>query len=249
MAAPQQLPARRPRNFRARRDVLEELSDEELIKRYRLDRAGILFVTDLVRESLEADTKRSNALSAELKIIITLRFLATGKMQLCSSDDLGVSQPTVSRVVNDTIYALSRPAILLRFIKFLPSVATAERRKAEFWQIAQFPGVIGVIDCSHIPIMAPKEEEMVFVNRKHFHSLNVQFIFDANYKILNVLAKWPGSVHDARILNESGIKRLFDSGMVPPGCHLLGDSGYGSQRWLLTPYHRPLPGPQSRYNR
>lgn len=63
------------RNIHARRDVLRELSDEELIKRYRLNRAGILFVTDLVRDTLQSDTKRNRALTAEMKVIITLRFL------------------------------------------------------------------------------------------------------------------------------------------------------------------------------
>ena len=69
------------RNIRARRDILHEFGDEDLIKRYRLNRAGILFVTDLVRETLESDTKRNRALTPEMKVIITLRYLATGKLQ------------------------------------------------------------------------------------------------------------------------------------------------------------------------
>lgn len=36
-------------NIRKRRDVLRKLGDEEIVKRYRLNRARILFVTDLVR--------------------------------------------------------------------------------------------------------------------------------------------------------------------------------------------------------
>ena len=38
--------------------MLNELSDAELSKRYRLDRHGILYVTDLVGEALSSDTKR-----------------------------------------------------------------------------------------------------------------------------------------------------------------------------------------------
>lgn len=53
--------------------------DTELISRYCLDCAGILFLTDLVREAFQNDTKRSNPLIAELKVIIALTHLAAGK--------------------------------------------------------------------------------------------------------------------------------------------------------------------------
>ncbi|XP_041347268.1 putative nuclease HARBI1 [Gigantopelta aegis] len=121
--------------------------------------------------------------------------------------------------------------------------------EAAFLQIAGFPGVVGVIDGTHVRIQAPHKDEPEFVNRKHFHSLNVQVIFDAEYKLMDVVAKWPGSTHDARILHESGIKQMFDRRLVPGGCHLLGDSGYPCKTWLLTPFLRPQPGDQSRYNR
>ncbi|XP_045133692.1 putative nuclease HARBI1 [Portunus trituberculatus] len=42
---------------------------------------------------------------------------------------------------------------------------------------------------------------------------------------------------------------MFETGVVPAGCHLLGDSGYGSKTWVLTPYLRPQPGYQLHYNR
>ncbi|KTG32269.1 hypothetical protein cypCar_00040480 [Cyprinus carpio] len=40
-----------------------------------------------------------------------------------------------------------------------------------------FPSVIGAIDCTHIPIKAPPgPNEGDFVNRKGFHSVNVQVL-------------------------------------------------------------------------
>jgi DDE superfamily endonuclease len=36
------------------------------------------------------------------------------------------------------------------------------------------PGVIGYIDGTHVKIQRPTEHEDVFVNRKGFHSINVQ---------------------------------------------------------------------------
>ena len=81
---------------RGRRDILQTLDDSELMKRYRLDRAGITIVVDLIRDALTSPTQRHNALPPKMKVITTLRYLATGKMQQCSSDDLGLSQPSTS---------------------------------------------------------------------------------------------------------------------------------------------------------
>ena len=249
MAAPrEQQGEQQGRNYRIR-DVLNAFNDAELIKRYRLDREGILFVTNLVREALSSETSRSNPLTPEMKVIITLRYLAIGKMQQCASDDLGPSQSSISRAISQTVDALADGNVLKRFIKFPTTQDRADRNKEDFLAIANFPNIVGVIDGTHVRIVAPKEEEEAYVNRKGYHSLNVQVVFDANYRILDILPKWPGSVHDARILNSSGLARLFDGGYVPLGNHLLGDSGYPSKTWLLTPYLRPLPGPQSRYNR
>ncbi len=39
--------------LRGRRNVLQIMDDSELIRRYRLDRAGIVFVRDLIREKLK----------------------------------------------------------------------------------------------------------------------------------------------------------------------------------------------------
>lgn len=38
------------------------------------------------------------------------------------------------------------------------------------------PGVIGCIDCTHIAIVKPNQEEHLFYNRKGHHSLNVQIV-------------------------------------------------------------------------
>uniref|UniRef100_A0A3P9B6H7 Putative nuclease HARBI1 n=1 Tax=Maylandia zebra TaxID=106582 RepID=A0A3P9B6H7_9CICH len=203
-------------NRRGRRDVLQTLDDRELLRRYRLDRAGIMFVVDLLRDAITSPTRRHNAITPETKVITTLRYLATGKMQQCSSDDLGLSQSSVSSHHPNT---------------------------------DRFPGVVGVIDGTHVRIIAPSEDEAVFVNRRNFHSINVQIVFNAACKILDIVAKWPGSTHDARMLSESSIRQLFERRYVPANYHLLVDSGYPCKPWLLTPYLQPRQGPQLNYNR
>ncbi|KAK0135579.1 putative nuclease HARBI1 [Merluccius polli] len=83
-----------------------------------------------------------------------------------------------------------------------------------FAEIAGFPNVIGAIDCTHIAIKAPSEGEYAYVNRKHFHSLNVQIICDAQMRLTNIVARWPGSTHDSFVLTNSSVGNRLEPGIV-----------------------------------
>ena len=58
-----------------------------------------------------------------------------------------------------------------------------------------FPGVIWIIDCTHVAILPPVEDEHIYFSRKRFHSKNVQLICDSNLRIINVNANFGGSTH------------------------------------------------------
>lgn len=63
----------------------------------------------------------------------------------------------------------------------------------------------------------------------------MQIMCDADMRVINCIAKWPGSVHDARILRESPIFAAFESRQKPLSGYILGDSGYMQRDWLMTP--------------
>lgn len=44
-----------------------------------------------------------------------------------------------------------------------------------------FPGIIGVIDGTHIEIRPPSRQRSAFINRKKFPSLNTQVVFYIYY--------------------------------------------------------------------
>lgn len=131
------------------------------------------------------------------------------------------------------------------FIRW-PRAEEVPAAQQQFHQLADFPGVVGAVDGTHVRIQAPSEHEGSYVNRKNYHSINVQVIVAADSRILDVVANWPGSTHDSRILRESTIGREFERG-VHTGL-LLGDSGYPCRRWLMTPFLRPRTRPEARYN-
>ena len=240
---------RQPRVFSERRNLFHALNDTERIRRYRLDREGILFVLSLIENKIQPATRRNQSVPALTKLLVALRFYATGKFQQCSAIEFGLSQSTICRIVDEVTNALSQPEVIRRFIGFPVSLEEVRLNQREFYALSQFPGVVGVIDGSHIQIIAPHTNEAAYVNRHYYHSINVQYVFDAKEEIIDIVANWPGSTHDSRILRESGVKVLFEQNLVPGNCHLLGDSGYPCKRWLLTPFLRPTPGHQENYNR
>ena len=65
----------------------------------------------------------------------------------------------------------------------------------------------------HIRIVARSEHEADYVNRKGFHSLNVQMICNAVGHRSHLSARWPESVHNSQIIREMRIYREFEEGL------------------------------------
>lgn len=69
---------------------------------------------------------------------------------------------------------------------------------------------------------------------------------DAQLRIRDIVARWRGSTHDARIFNESSLKERFETNSFRG--RLLGDSGYKLEPYLFTPILRPQNRSEERYN-
>lgn len=191
-------------------------------------------------------SNRNNPISPMLQILITLRFYATGSFQIVEGDLCGVSRSTVCRKIRRVSKQIAQLSI--QFIKFPQG---NERMKViqDFYEMARFPGVIGAIDCTHIPIQSPGGDNAeLFRNRKGYFSINVQTISDPHLLIRDIVACWYGSTHDSTIFLGSQIRRKFSTNEVT-NCHLLGDSGYKLEKYLLTPFLNPTNVHERNYNK
>lgn len=182
---------------------LETINNKKLYKRYRFNRDSIYIICDLLREDLERATSRSHALSVEVQVLIALRFYASGAFLEIIGDTFGVDKGTVSRVVvtvTELLHQLAKDFIVW-------PVTEEEKRsiKRGFFEIAGFPKILGCIDCTHVRIIRPTRPELdddvplhlgfeddnpampealppnyeaAFVNRKGYHSINVQAVCD-----------------------------------------------------------------------
>lgn len=82
-----------------------------------------------------------------------LRVFATGGHLICIGDFGGCHKSTVSRIVVRVGKAIARLAP--RFIKFPGTQEEISKTQNDFFKIAGFPRMTGVIDCTHIKIQSP----------------------------------------------------------------------------------------------
>ena len=240
---------RRPRTYRIRASpIIENYSDEEIRDQFRFRRDSIEFIRGLVNDELSRDTNRNHALSVENQVLIGLRFLASGSFQQVIGDTIGVHKLTVSRTVDRFCTAIINRR--REFVKFPMTENEKNHIKEGFFKLGGFPSVCGCIDCTHVRIIGPHLHENDYVNRKGFHSINVQGITDHEGKFIDLLARWPGSTHDSFIFRTSPVKYHLERNhdTLEKGV-LLGDSGYCLKHYLITPFENPATPQQRRFNR
>uniref|UniRef100_A0A9J7Y678 Putative nuclease HARBI1 n=1 Tax=Cyprinus carpio carpio TaxID=630221 RepID=A0A9J7Y678_CYPCA len=210
---------RRERVFRDHDDFLAH-DDDWLISRFTFPRAVLLDLCAELGPVLERATRRNHAIPVQIQVLTTLGFLATGCFQRELADRSGISQPSLSAIISVVLNGILN--MVSRYIRFPYTVREQAEIKTQFAAMSGFPNVIGAIDCTHVAIRAPSENEFAYVNRKHVHSINVQIICDSNMTLTNIVARWPGSTHDSFILTHSSVGNRLNAGAVRDGW-LLGE--------------------------
>lgn len=103
-------------------------------------------------------------LSPFLQVLITLRFYVTGPFQLTVGDNAGISKSTVCR--NVPKFAAVTASLRSRYVTF-PSVEERPRIILDFYEMYDFLGICGAIDCTHVNIQSPGgNRDEIFRNRK-----------------------------------------------------------------------------------
>jgi hypothetical protein len=129
-----------------------------------------------------------------------------------------------------------------------------------FWP--HLKGDIGAIDGSHIRVSVPAEEVVNHTCQHGYTSQNVLAICNFNMRFTFLVAGWPDSAHDTRVLNHT-LTNFGDEFPIPlAGKYYPLDSGYLNRTKYLAPFkgsifhipkfhlrrHRPLQGKYEKFN-
>lgn len=123
----------------------------------------------------------------------------------------------------------------------------------EFYYKWQFPNCIGAIDGKHIKIKCPAHSGTMFFNYKHYFSIVLQGIADANYKFITIDVGSFGKQSDGGTFRSStlyyamqnGHLKIPDSNKLPLTAIVMpyvfiGDEAYPLLAHLLKPYNRTI---------
>lgn len=231
--------------FRQRKHLLADLNEVSFVERFRLSKPEIDKVLSHIQDVLMHESGRSAALTPTEQLLITLRFFASGSFYHLIGDLQGVSKATVCRSIKRCVDAINN-RMFKEYVRFPDDNLLPQK----FYDLGGMPAVAGCIDGTHVIMEAPTQNEEQFVNRHGTHSLNAMCVCGPDLYFYYVSARWPGCVHDARVLRNSALNHRFDDGWRPfPNAVLLADSAYPLKDWLIPPISNPLNQAEYDFNR
>ncbi|XP_015753379.1 PREDICTED: putative nuclease HARBI1 [Acropora digitifera] len=180
---------------------------------FRMSRPTFMELCEDLRPLLKRkSTRMRRPISVETQMAVTLYYSSDEGRYRKVANAYEISRSSVSIIVRRVCTAISE--YLGPIYVHLP---TSEREVQElvnqFHVYHGFSQCMVAVDGSHILIKEPTENASDYINRKGYTSINVQATCDYNYKFVDVVVKWPGSVHDARIFKNS----TFDVVVKGPG--------------------------------
>ena len=227
--------------------------DREFHYRYvRMSKERFDHLLSLIRDRItKKNTQMREAITAGERLLVTLRYLATGMSQQTLCYNFRIGRTTASNIIREVCIALydALSPIYLR----PPSTESEWRHISnDFETLWDLPHCIGAIDGKHIGIDCPKKTGSNYHNYKGFFSLVLLAVCDARYNFMLFDVGQYGSGNDSGVLNEAEFGNAFDKHLFNypapekiPGCplenmpfFLVGDEIFPLKDWLM----RPFPG-------
>ena len=228
---------------------LTEFSEATFRTRFRMSKMAFLALCRLVgphmfpRPRLDVDTVTYDAVGC------CIQRLATQTTTHSLADKFGLADGSVSdylwsfcRIVNTHLVPdlISWPS--------RDEMAEISERFARHY--ALFPGVIGAVDGTLVPLVwVYHQTRPDYICRKGFPALNTLAVCDDRLCFRFVSTGWAGSNGDSHI--DGMTLRSQRNTLVPGRFVLLGDNGFGNSDKLLVPYKGnwdSFSGPQKRFN-
>ena len=203
----------------------------------------------LVGPLITKSNRKRQSISAEERLTLTLRYLASGNDQQSLSFSYRIGKTTVSHIIQETLDAIWQ-VLKDKYVNPPQSASQWLHISREFESVWQLPHCIGAIDGKHIAIQCPKNSGSLYYNYKGWFSIVLMAVCDAHYNFTLLDVGQYGSTNDSSVLNSSEMGKALENGNLNlpdpehfPGCSLphlpyflVGDEIFALKPWLMRPY-------------
>lgn len=222
--------------------VIAQYSDMDFRAHFQMSRSTFEDLCIHIAPSLAYRT-----ISAEKKVLLTIWILSSRESYGVVSDRFSVSKGFLHGICSSVCSALS--AIQKDFIK-MPETQELDAIAKGFHQRCGFPGVVGAIGCTHIPIREPTKNRESYINKEGSFSMQLQVVCDDQLKFLHVHTGCPGAMHNTNIFKQSPLYPILEGDDLPADKHLIGDCSYPLRSHLLVPFteERSLTPVEKKFN-
>jgi len=167
------------------------------------------------------------------RLIITLRYLATGDAQFTISSCYRVSPTTTGRIILETTSVIWQELCKRDYMKAPSTEDEWKIISREFFQFWNFPNCLGCIDGKHVMIQAPNNSGSLYYNYKKFFSIVLLAVCDAQYRFLLVDIGKSGRNSDSGVYGSSQLGLKIDENLL----------GYPSSRYTIPGYDQNIKFP------
>ena len=214
--------------------LLGSWTEKEFRKRTRVSYITFRFLCERLGPYLKKeDTRFRVSVPVQERIAMSLHRLGSGDGLQSIGDLYGVHKSTLSKIVREFCRAVRK--YLQPVLVQTPNESQFRVIASRFEQLHGIPYIIGAIDGSHIPVLAPVIGGEDYYCRKSFHSAILQGIVGPDCMFWDYEFGWAGSLHDWAVFQVTRIGRGCIEGKFQP-YKLIGDAAYPVRPWMYCPF-------------
>ncbi|XP_077314623.1 uncharacterized protein LOC143934951 [Lithobates pipiens] len=225
---------------------LRENNPEDYRNYLRMTQESFGMLLSHVRPHItKQDSCMRKAVSAEERLMATLRFLATGRSFEDMKITTGISAQSLGRIIPETCEAIIK-VLQPQYLKFPTNSQEWKDLAKEFQDMWNFPNCGGAIDGKHVRIIPPANSGSYYYNYKGFFSIILMAIVNAKYEFIYLDIGKNGRNLDGGVIQRSaflnrlkgGVLHLPSSSETVEGLNLvfIGDDAFALHEHLLKPY-------------